>query len=425
MKQTLWQAKRIQPLFGMVLLVVMVLTGYHCNQAEKQQNSAQIVATAVDIPTSLPWSERMAKSVMKQNPEAWMTDFREKPRWTYTNGLVLLSILKVGERSGNPAYINYAKSYADTMVNAKGEIRDYNFTDFNIDNVNPGKLLFPLYVSTGDERYRTALFTLRKQLRWQPRTSEGGFWHKLVYPWQMWLDGLYMGTPFYAEFAATFNEPEAFDDIAQQFILMEKNARDPKTGLLYHGWGESRAQLWANPQTGSSPCFWGRAMGWYAMALVDVLDYFPEKHPKRAELLAILNRTAEAIAKYQDEKTGLWYQVLDQGNRKGNYLEATASSMFVYTFVKGFQKGYLPEKYFNSAKKGYQGMIDKLIEVKDNGEVYINQCCAVAGLGGKPYRDGSYDYYVNEQIRSNDTKATGPFILASLEFEKLGSVSKQ
>lgn len=425
MKQTFSQAKRTQPFFGMVLLVVMVLTGYHCNQAEKQQDSTQIVATAVDIPTSLPWSERMAKSVMKQNPEAWMTDFREKPRWTYTNGLILLSILKVGEHSGNSAYIDYAKSYADTMVNAKGEIREYNLTDFNIDNVNPGKLLFPLYESTGDERYKIALFTLRKQLRWQPRTSEGGFWHKLVYPWQMWLDGLYMGSPFYAEFAATFNEPEAFDDIAQQFILMEKNVRDTKTGLLYHGWDESRAQLWANPQTGRSPCFWGRAMGWYAMALVDVLDYFPEKHPKRAELLAILNRTAEAIAKYQDEKTGLWYQVLDQGNRKGNYLEATASSMFVYAFVKGFQKGYLTEKYFNSAKKGYQGIIDKLIEVKDNGEVYINQCCAVAGLGGKPYRDGSYEYYVNEEIRSNDTKATGPFILASLEFEKLGSVSKQ
>lgn len=427
MKKTFSQTTFTSSFLGALLLLVISVTGSQCNEAKTADNTAQKVATAeeIEISSALPWSERMAKSVMKSNPEAWMTDFREEPRWTYTNGLVLLAILKVGEQSNNQAYINYAKSYADTLINAKGEILNYNLTDFNIDNVNAGKLLFPLYESTGDERYKTALFTLRKQLQWQPRTSEGGFWHKLVYPWQMWLDGLYMGAPFYAEFAKTFNEPQAFDDVAKQFILMEKNAKDPKTGLLRHGWDESKSQRWADPNTGQSPCAWGRAMGWYMMALVDVLDYFPENHPKRAELLAILNRTAAAVAKYQDEKSGLWYQVMDQGTRKGNYLEATASSMFVYAFAKAVNKGYLPETYLQKAKKGYQGLIDNLIEVNKNGEVQINQCCAVAGLGGKPYRDGTYDYYIKEQIRSNDTKATGPFILASLEFEKLGAVSKQ
>jgi unsaturated rhamnogalacturonyl hydrolase len=428
MKQLLSRAMLHSPFFGaaLLLLIIIGLTSYGCNQAEAKQEAAEKLATAVEIPSSLPWSERMAKSIIKLNPEAWMTDFREEPRWTYTNGLVLLAIFKVGEQSGNQAYIDYAKSYADTMIDAQGKIRDYNLADFNIDHVNAGKLLFPLYEATGDERYKTALFTLRKQLQWQPRTSEGGFWHKLIYPWQMWLDGLYMGAPFYAEFASTFNEPqEAFDDVARQFILMEKKALDPKTGLLYHGWDESKAQRWANPQTGQSPCIWGRAMGWYAMGLVDVLDHFPENHPKRKELLAILNHTASAIIKYQDEKTGLWYQVMDQGKREGNFLEATASSMFVYAFVKGFNKGYLSETYLNSAKKGYKGLIDNLIEVKDNGEVHLHKCCAVAGLGGKPYRDGSYEYYINEEMRSNDTKATGPFILASLEFESMGSLSKQ
>lgn len=425
MKKTLSHIERTKPFWGILLLILIAITTYRCNRVDAEKDTAQTIATVADIPTSLPWSERMAKSVMKLNPEAWMTDFREKPRWTYTNGLVLISILKVGEQTGNQAYIDYAKSYADTMIDSKGTIRDYNLPDFNIDHVNAGKLLFPLYEATKDERYKTALFTLRQQLQWQPRTSDGGFWHKLIYPWQMWLDGLYMGAPFYAEFAHTFNEPAAFDDVAKQFILMEEHAKDPKTGLLYHAWDESRAQLWANPETGQSPNFWGRAMGWYMMGLVDALDYFPEDHPKRAELLGILKRTADAVSKYQDEKTGLWYQVLDQGDREGNYLEATASSMFVYAFVKGFNKGYLPEQYFNSARKGYQGLIDNLIEVKNNGEVHIHKCCAVAGLGGKPYRDGSYEYYVNEEIRSNDTKATGPFILASLEFEKLGTTSRQ
>lgn len=425
MEKILSQSNFSRLFINSILLLAILLPNYQCKRVDKDEEILKPSTTAVEISTALPWSERMAKSIMKRNPEAWMTDFREEPRWTYTNGLVLLSIFKVGEQSGNQAYFEYAKSYADTMINDKGEIRDYDLEDFNIDNVNPGKLLFQLYKKTGDERYKIALTTLRKQLLWQPRTSEGGFWHKLIYPWQMWLDGLYMGSPFYAEYGATFNEPAVFDDVAKQFILMEKHARDPKTGLLYHGWDESKTQPWANPETGNSPCFWGRAMGWYSMALVDALDFFPKDHPQRAEMVAILRRTADTFVKYQDTKTGLWYQVLDQGKREGNYLEATVSSMFVYAMVKGVNQGYLSEEFLDDAKKGYQGLLDHLIEVEPNGEVHLHKCCAVAGLGGKPYRDGSYEYYVNEEVRSNDTKATGPFILASLEFEKLGSISKQ
>ena len=405
------------------LLMVASCTGEP--QPEEKNRAEETPAAMVSVSTSLPWSERMAQSIMARNKEAWMTDFREKPRWTYTNGLVLLSILKVGDQSGNPAYFEYAKSYADTMIDAQGSIRDYDMEDFNIDNINPGKLLFPLYKKTGDKRYRMALSTLRKQLDWHPRTSEGGFWHKLIYPWQMWLDGLYMGSPFYAEYASTFNEPEAFEDVLLQFRLMEKNALDPETGLLHHGWDESRIQSWADPVSGKSPCIWGRAMGWYAMALVDAIEFFPEAHPGRAELEDKLKRTLDAALAYQDEATGLWYQVLDQGEREGNFLEATVSSMFAYAMVKGYNKGYLDDSYLDHARRSYQGILDNLIEVTETGEVHLHKCCAVAGLGGKPYRSGTYEYYIGEEVRSNDAKATGPFILASLEFERLDQLSKR
>ncbi|KAA3635448.1 MAG: glycosyl hydrolase family 88, partial [Bacteroidetes bacterium] len=275
-----------------------------------------------------------------------------------------------------------------------------------------------LYDQTKDERYEKVMFTLRKQLEWQPRTTDDGFWHKLRYTYQMWLDGLYMGAPYYAQFAQRYNEPDAFDDIAHQLILMENHTRDEKTGLLYHGWDESRVQTWSNPETGKSPEFWGRAMGWYAMALVDVLDYFPDDHSQRQEIIDILNRLAEAVTKVQDENTGLWFQVLDKGGQQGNYLEATVSSMFSYALIKGVNNGYLPLEYKAVARKAYDGIIENLIEVEPSGEVHIHKCCAVAGLGGNPYRDGSYEYYINEEVRSNDTKATGPFIMASLEFER-------
>ena len=238
----------------------------------------------------------------------------------------------------------------------------------------------------------------------------------------MWLDGLYMGQPFYAHYTKDFTKgadaAKAYDDIVNQFDLIQKHLVDKKTGLLYHAWDESREQAWANKDTGLSPNFWGRAMGWYGMAMVDVLDYLPKNHPGRAKLISYIQSYTDAILKVQDKENGLWYQVLDKAAEKGNYTEATASAMFVYTIIKSVNNGYLPKSYKAAAKKGYDGIIKNLITVDGNGIVNLNKCCAVAGLGGKPYRDGSYEYYVNEEIRSNDAKGTGPFILASLEFEK-------
>jgi unsaturated rhamnogalacturonyl hydrolase len=276
-----------------------------------------------------------------------------------------------------------------------------------------------MYRATGAEKYKKAAHLLRKQLESHPRTKEGGFWHKFIYTNQMWLDGLYMGSPFYAEFTKLFGDEKDFDDVAKQIILMEKYAKDDKTGLLYHGWDESRQQLWSNKETGCSPNFWSRAMGWYCMAIVDVLDYLPKDHSQRPSIIEILNNIVKALIKVQHPTQGVWYQVLDQEDREGNYLEASGSCMFTYAIAKGISNGYLSKEYVEVVAKAYKGIIDHFIEIDDKGLVNLNGTCMVAGLGGNPYRDGSYDYYIGEPIKYNDLKGVGAFILASAEVEKI------
>jgi unsaturated rhamnogalacturonyl hydrolase len=374
------------------------------------------------VPTNLKWSERMLLSEMHRFPESWMIDFSKSPKWTYPTAIVLDAAEKIYEKTGKKEYSDYITSFGDKLIQEDGTILTYELDKYNIDFLNSGNVLLYLYEKEKKEKYLKALQTLRSQIDGQPRTSEGGFWHKKIYPNQMWLDGLYMGEPFYTHYTKDFvkgaDADKAYNDIVNQFDLIQKHLLDQKTGLLYHAWDESKEQAWANKQTGQSPNFWSRAMGWYGMAMVDVLDYLPQNHPGRAKLISYIKSYTDALIKVQDKETGLWYQVLDKGGEKGNYLEATGSSMFVYTMMKSVNKGYLPKSYKAYAKKGYDGIIKNLITVDENGVVNLNKCCAVAGLGGKPYRDGSYEYYVNEEIRSNDAKGTGPFILASLEFEK-------
>lgn len=378
-----------------------------------------VIAQDISIPTDAKWSERMALSIMARNPDPIYLDFRTEPKWEYTFGLVLKSIQLVGETTGDEEYLEYVETYFDKMINEDGSIELYDITNFNIDRVMPGRNLFKLYEDTGNKKYKIAMEELRYHLKWQPRNTVGGFWHKRRYPWQMWLDGAYMGSPYYAEYAMTNGEgEESFSDIAHQLMTMEKYMRDEETGLLYHGWDESKTQRWANPETGLSPHFWGRAMGWYMMALVDVLDYFPEDHKDRDEIIAILHRLSDALIAFQDEESGTWYQVVNFPNREGNYKEASVTSMVVYALAKGVNKGYLPQEYMQYAEKGYNGIISEFIEVEENGLVNLTQVCAVAGLGGNPYRDASFDYYVNEAIQVNDVKGTGPFIKASLELNR-------
>lgn len=408
-----------------LVCVLMLLGAARCgNPAEAEALTGdQVRAMTVNIAETLPWSERMALSVMKRAPEAWMNDFQEEPSWNYTLGLILNSIYKVSKATNKPVYLDYVKAYGDTMILADGAIRDYELASFNIDHVAPGPLMFSLYRETGEERYEKAIQTLKYQLDWQPQTTDGGYWHKLRYPWQMWLDGLFMGEPFQAEYAQVFDRPELFDHIAHQFVLAEQHTRDPETGLLYHGWDESRVQAWADKETGCSPHFWGRAIGWYCMGIVDVLRFFPKDHPRRRELVTILDRTLQAVLAVRDPEAHVWWQVLDLPERKGNYRESTASCMFTYAMIKGVNEGYLAESYRAEAEKSFEGILEHFIRVDDNGEVHLTNCCAVAGLGGKPYRDGSFEYYIGEPVRDNDPKGLGPFMLAALEFEKSGQLS--
>lgn len=395
--------------FVTVLLALLFLTG--CKSLSKSAENYS------EIPANKKWSERMALTLMKKYPEAYMIDDKAEPKWDYVHGLNMIAFEELYAKTNDSRYIGYVKGYADATIDKDGKIPSYKFDNFNIDMIIAGHHLFDLYAKTKDHRYLIALKTLRLQLEKQPRTSEGGFWHKKIYPNQMWLDGLYMGSPFYARYNKTFEDGGQLDDVALQFELIQKHLLDKKTGLLYHGWDESRKMAWSDPQTGTSPNFWSRSLGWYAMALVDVLDYFPENHPKRAELISYFKELSSALVKYQD-KSGLWYQVTDQGNRDGNYLEASGSAMFAYAFAKGANKGYLTKDFKTIANKAFDGLVNELVKVSPEGYVTLTNVCAVAGLGGNPFRDGSFEYYVNERKKDNDPKGTGPFILAALQLDR-------
>ncbi len=371
----------------------------------------------IDNSDKKKWSEKLSETAMRIWPDSFTMEGDKVAKWRYDQGVILKGMESVWNASGDGKWFNYIQKCMDFYVQNDGTIKGYRPDEYNIDHVNNGKNLLFLYQVTGKEKYKKAADLLRNQLRTHPRTKEGGFWHKKIYPNQMWLDGLYMGEPFYAEYAKLFHDDAAFDDIAKQFILMEKHAYDSKTGLLFHGWDESKEQQWANKTTGQSPNFWGRSLGWYAMALVDALEFFPADHPKRAELIAILHRFAIAVKKVQDSKSGLWYDVVDKPNEPKNYLEASASCMLAYTFAKGTRLGYLPQAYMDNAKKAYKGILKEFIETDANGQVNLKGTVAVSGLGGKPYRDGSFDYYMSEPVVVNDPKGMGAFILCAAEME--------
>ncbi len=369
------------------------------------------------ISDGLKWSERMALSIMKRNPKAFQIDDNKEPKWDYVHGLVLTSFEKLFKETNNKKYYDYIEEYADVLIDSSGLIETYILSTYNLDMINAGRTLFELYNTTKKEKYFKAMQLLRKQLEDHPRTSEGGFWHKKIYPNQMWLDGLYMAEPFYTRYSYEFENESNLNDVAKQFELIQEHSLDIETGLLYHGWDESRQMNWANGETGTSSSFWSRSLGWYAMALVDVLDFFPEDHSKQGELVFYLNELAKALVEFQDE-SGLWYQVTDMGDREGNYLEASGSSMFAYVLAKGVNKGYLSSEFKIVANNAFDGLINQLIKVDADGEIHITQVCAIAGLGGSANRDGSFEYYINERKKDDDPKATGPFILAAIELNR-------
>lgn len=409
-----------QILINIFVLSIATLLFIGCKDSERNKEAHKETSDLV-VPKDKKWSERMALSEIHRFPDPTLLDFQKKSRWSYTNGLVLQAMSRIYEQTLNQELYDYIYDYANRMINEDGSINTYKISNYNLDMIKSGDIVFWLQENKPEERFKIAMDTLHKQLEGQPLTSEGGYWHKKRYPYQMWLDGVFMAEPFHTKYAINYLGEEkakkVLDKIVLQFDLIEKYNRDLETGLYYHGWDESKEQKWANKETGLSQHFWSRGMGWYGMAMVDILDVLPENHPGRERIINYLIQYATAIVKYQDEG-GAWWQILDMPEKEGNYLEATGTCMFTYMLAKGANKGYISKDYLNNAKKGFEGIIKQFISVEDNGVINLNKCCGVAGLGGDPYRDGSFEYYVNEIIRSNDPKGTGPFMFAALELNR-------
>jgi len=363
-------------------------------------------------------SRVMAQAVIKQWPAGEISTEGHPGRWAYEEGVLLDGMAAEWHTTADGADFHYIKAAVDKYVTADGTITGYRAEGHTLDDIEMGRAVLLVYRVTHQPKYYKAAKFLHDQLAVQPRTVSGGYWHKEIYPNQMWLDGAYMAEPFRAAYAATFQEPGDFDDIAKQLLLMDEHMRDPKTGLLRHGWDESKQMPWADKKTGLSPEAWGRAMGWYAMALVDTLDWFPKDHPERAELIAALNRTAAAVIHYQDPRTGLWWQVMDQAGRPGNYLEASASCMFVYALAKGVRMGYLTQSDAAPARRGWKGIQKKFVTVGTDGLMVLNGTVTVGGLGGTPYRSGTFEYYIGEKTRANDAKGVGALMMAGSEMEQ-------
>ena len=371
-----------------------------------------------------PMSLRMALSELKRWPQSWQVDHSRRPKWSYSVGVEMDALLDVAAKHGRDNIRDYVMSYIDTLVTPAGEILTYKLEDYKLDDIKNGTLLLKAYDLNGDQRLLTAAATLNTQLETQPKTKAGGFWHKKIYPHQMWLDGLFMASPFLTQYANSSLEGKAqrkaHDLVAKQFTTVAKKTFDPATGLYRHAWDEKKQQFWADKKTGQSAHCWGRAEGWFIWALVDVLENFPTDHPKRAELVELLGTIADGVVKHQDPETGLWYQVMDEPGREGNYLESTASAMYCYNLLRASRLGLLPDSYREAGEKAYRGILDKFVTVGEDGSVSLTDCCAVAGLGGgsSQRRNGTFEYYISEPRRDNDAKGVGPFILAALEMER-------
>ena len=382
------------------------------------------------------YSEWLTYSEMKRVPHSYLLDFSSKPKWSYVMGIEMEGMLDTYEhyKEGNNAILDYLKEYPAKMIDEKGNITGYKYEDFNLDNVRTAKFILRMHNLFPNKGTEKALKTLFKQLQNQPRTKEGVYWHKAIYANQVWLDGIFMGLPFYCNYAVQTMKPKKaekyLNDAVDQMVKTDYRTYDEKTQLWKHAWDETHQQFWANKEDGKSQHCWARALGWYVMAMTECLDAMPENYARRQEVIDLLNKAMKSVVKYQDKKTGVWYDVLDVKSDK-NYLESTASSMFAYVLLKGYRKGYLSEEYLKAGVKAYNGILKQFIKVNTDKTISLTRCCAVSGLGPGPgpyvkkpnyKRDGSFEYYMSEPIRDNDAKGVGPFIWASLEMEQQGLI---
>ena len=401
------------------------------------------------------YSEWLTYSEMKRVPESYLLDFSKKPKWSYVMGIELEGMLDTYLRYGGDDILKYCKMYTDKMIAENGDITGYNILDYNLDNIRTGHFVTRMYQNWPEAKNLLAMQTMMKQLQDQPRTiADKVFWHKAIYAYQVWLDGIFMGLPFRVLTAPIMENTQKarrnrkapttqsiYDDAVNQLNITYQRTLDPKTGLNRHAYDETRKTFWADKETGLSQHCWGRAQGWFTMALIEVLDALPEDYTRRGEVIDLLKKDFDAILKWQDKKSGLWYQVMDSPKREGNYLESTCSAMFTYALLKAYRKGYVDSQYRDAGIKAYKGMIKNFIKVHADKTISLTQCCSVAGLGPaatpeveaamkqinpkgtvkeNKKRDGSYEYYLSEPIRDNDAKGVGPFLWASLEMEMMG-----
>ncbi|MBR3833976.1 MAG: glycoside hydrolase family 88 protein [Lachnospiraceae bacterium] len=344
----------------------------------------------------------------------------EPNKWNYIDGCMITAILSLYEMTGDEKYYTFAKDFVDYYVQEDGTIATYDPEEFNLDNVNTASNLFYLYDKTGDEKYRKAIELVRGQLERMPRTKEGNFWHKNIYPYQVWLDGMYMAQPFYMKYEMKFNGMKGCMDSIHQFENVERLMKDEKTGLYYHGYDESRQMYWANPETGCSANFWLRALGWFSVSLVETATAMTDVlYDEFRYLLRLLENLVEALIPYQDE-SGMFWQVVDHQGEEGNYLETSGTALIAYAILKAVRLGYLPDIYENIGVRALEGIIDRYLSIDDEGNLELGGICLVAGLGGKTRRDGSTEYYYSEPVVKNEAKGVAPLLLAYVELLRRG-----
>ena len=395
------------------------------------------------LPYGGRYSEWMTRSEMQRTPRPYLLDFSTRPKWSYVMGIELEAMLDTYLRYGGEDIRGYCREYVDTMIDARGGIRGYDLLEYNLDNVRTGHFLTRMQQLQPEAKVVAAMKTLMRQLERQPRTkADKVFWHKAIYAYQVWLDGIFMGLPFRVLTAPLVTKPRQarriYDDAVDQITTTYRRTLDARTGLNRHAYDENRNMFWADRRTGLSEHCWGRAQGWFTMALVELIEALPEDYSRRAEVIDLLRKDLDAVVRWQDAGSGLWYQVMDSPGREGNYLESSCSSMFAYALLKATNRGWLGDRYREAGLKAYEGIVRRFVRVNPDHTILLTGGCSVAGLGpgSSPEvlaalkrlnpkaslkenrrRDGSYAYYLSEPVRDNDPKAVGPFIWASLEKE--------
>ncbi len=341
----------------------------------------------------------------------------KKPSWNYIDGCMLISLITLYKKTGDKKYFDFVKNFVDFFVNENGEIAYYKKEEYNLDNINEGRVLFDLYAETGLEKYKKAAINLFEQIKEQPRNMYGSFWHKKIYPNQVWLDGLFMAQVFSYRFQQNFGDKD-YGDVINQFRNVEKFMKDKKTGLYFHGFDATKSMFWAD-ENGLSKNFWLRSLGWYFAALADVTSYMDEGEVKE-EFKGYLKNAVDSVLKFQDKDTKMFYQVVDKGDRAGNYVETSGSALIAYAILKGVNSGLLDSSYAQFGKEIFDG-ICKTYLVDGGDSLELKGICLVAGLGpeNKPHRNGTFEYYISEPIVSTDAKGVAPFILAYVELGKI------